>query len=224
MNSIHDMGGMHGFGPIPYEENEPVFHHEWEGRAYALATQTPVRYTKGLRRDIEMMDPAHYLNSTYYEKWLHVRTESLIESGTITRAELETWIEEILADPESQPSPTTNPELLQKVLTNLHKPVSERRETGQAPLFEIGDRVRTRNIHPVGHTRLPRYARDKQGEIVNYYGVQASRDILPSGEPAQPQPLYAVRFDGQELWGESAEPNSVLYLDMWEMYLERSQA
>lgn len=110
------------------------------------------------------------------------------------------------------------------MLANLYKPVSERRETEQTPLFEIGDRVWTRNIHPAGHTRLPRYARGKEGEIVNYYGIQASRDILPSGESAQPQPLYAVRFDGQELWGESAEPNSVLYLDMWEMYLEGSQA
>ena len=26
MNGVHDMGGMHGFGPVEHEKNEPVFH------------------------------------------------------------------------------------------------------------------------------------------------------------------------------------------------------
>ena len=40
MNGIHDMGGMHGMGPIKYDKNEPVFHERWEGRAWALVFAT----------------------------------------------------------------------------------------------------------------------------------------------------------------------------------------
>jgi nitrile hydratase len=79
--------------------------------------------------------------------------------------------------------------------------------------------VQTKNIHPAGHTRLPRYARGKRCVIVNYYGVQNFGDGLP-GEKTAPQPLYNVRFSAQELWGNDAEANSALYLDMWESYLE----
>ena len=28
MNGIHDMGGMHGFGPVEREDHEPVFHQQ----------------------------------------------------------------------------------------------------------------------------------------------------------------------------------------------------
>ena len=69
MNGIHDMGGMHGFGPIVREENEPVFHHDWEGRVFALRIATPVPIPGGSRNNIEQMDPAAYLTTSYYEKW-----------------------------------------------------------------------------------------------------------------------------------------------------------
>ena len=36
MNGAHDVGGMQSFGPLPLEENEPVFHADWERRALAL--------------------------------------------------------------------------------------------------------------------------------------------------------------------------------------------
>ncbi len=220
MNSIHDMGGMHGFGPITYEENEPVFHHEWEGRAYAMVTQTRVDFPNGFREAIENMDPAHYLTSTYYEKWLHIRIEGLIDAGAITRDELTGWIDHIRTEPTYEPPRTTDSERVNKLLSNIYDPRSHREALDVLPAFQIGDQVCTRNMHPVGHTRLPRYARGKQGLVVNYYGIQECDDELPSGEIADAQPLYSVRFEGQELWGESAEPNSALYLDMWEMYLE----
>jgi nitrile hydratase len=101
-----------------------------------------------------------------------------------------------------------------------HQPVSHRRDTGQQPAFAIGELVHVRTIRLPGHTRLPHYARGKQCRIVAYYGVQEFDDGLP-GEKAAPQPLYNVRFEGAELWGESAEANSAVFLDMWESYLER---
>jgi nitrile hydratase len=100
------------------------------------------------------------------------------------------------------------------------KPVSHRCETGASHAFAVGEWVRARNIHPNGHTRLPRYVRGKRCVVVKTYGVQEFNDDPPLGD-GTPQPLYNVRFEGQELWGESAEANSAIYLDMWECYLER---
>ena len=87
--------------------------------------------------------------------------------------------------------------------------------------FPTGDRVRSRNIHPTGHTRLPRYARGKHGTVTNFYGIYNLQDAeLPAGCATRQQPLYAVRFDAAELWGSAAETKSAVYLDMWESYLE----
>ena len=90
MDGIHDMGGMHGFGPIIREENEPLFHHPWEGRVLAMTVATPVPIPGGSRNNIENMDPAHYLSSSYYEKWLHSRIKGLVDAGVLTQEELET--------------------------------------------------------------------------------------------------------------------------------------
>jgi len=92
MNGAHDLGGMDGFGPIAPERNEPVFHDEWERRAFALTLAMGYyglwnidmsRYAR------ERMDPAAYLRSSYYEHWLHGLETLLVEQGLITREELD---------------------------------------------------------------------------------------------------------------------------------------
>ena len=89
------------------------------------------------------------------------------------------------------------------------------------PQFSTGDHVQSRNIHPAGHTRLPRYARGKYGTVTNFYGIYNLQDAeLPAGCTTRQQSLYAVRFDTAELWGSAAETKSAVYLDMWESYLE----
>jgi nitrile hydratase subunit beta len=216
MNGIHDMGGMHGFGPIEYEEDEPVFHHEWEGRVYGM----DVPFSKKFRYAIECMDPAHYLTSSYYEKWLHVKTQDLIETGVFTQQELDERIAYYRDNPQATPPRHEDPDQVQRALARRRAPVSHRRDVDVQPAFRTGDSVKARNLHPVGHTRLPQYARGKYAVVVKYYGVQDFDDTMPPGVEAEPQPLYCVRFEGQELWGESAEPNSAVYLDMWESYLE----
>jgi nitrile hydratase len=80
--------------------------------------------------------------------------------------------------------------------------------------------VRARNLHPPGHTRLPRYVRGKHGIVVRFYGIFDLQDTPPPGIEPPPQPLYVVRFEAQELWGDAAEANSTICLDMWESYLE----
>jgi nitrile hydratase beta subunit len=215
MNGIHDMGGMHGFGPIPIEKDEPVFHHEWEGRIYAL--RGPL--VGSVRAKIEEMSPAHYLTTTYYEKWLWAKTQNLLANGAFTQTELDERIAYYQAHPDATLPRRNDPQAAQEAVALSHKPVSHRHETGAQPAFQIGDSVRARNIHPPAHTRLPRYARGKRCVIIKYYGVQEFDDGAPLQRSA-PQPLYNVRFEGRELWGDSAEANSAIYLDMWESYLE----
>lgn len=220
MNGIHDMGGMHGFGPIEREENEPIFHHAWEGRVYAMAMNTPVPVPGGFRYAIERLDPAHYLASSYYEKWLYIQTRGLIEAGVLTQEELDDRVAYFRNHPNAAPPQRTGPELVQRVLADTYAPQSPRREVDLQPAFALGDAVRARNMHPVGHTRLPRYARGRRGVVAQFWGIQDIDDTPPPGTQAQPQPLYSVRFEAGELWGASAEPNCAVYLDMWESYLE----
>ena len=95
------------------------------------------------------------------------------------------------------------------------------REAGAAPRFEVGQRVRTRNINPTTHTRLPRYARRKLGTIERDHGVFVFPDTNAHVLGEKPQHVYSVRFDARELWGERASPCDSVHLDMWEDYLER---
>jgi nitrile hydratase len=114
-----------------------------------------------------------------------------------------------------------DPENVRRMQAQLRRLVeSPRHDLPLQPQFSIGAAVRARNIHPPGHTRLPRYVRGKHGIVERYYGIYDFQDAMPSDTVAPPQPLYAVRFEARELWGASAEARSVVYLDMWESYLE----
>jgi nitrile hydratase len=221
MNGMHDMGGMHGFGPVVREENEPVFHHEWEGRVFAMQRVTPVPIPGGSRNNIEQMDPRAYITSSYYEKWLHSRIKGLIDAGALTAEELEARVAFYRDHPEAPVPRREDPASRQRMQERLRRVVeSPRLDLPIQPQFRLGAAVRARNMHPPGHTRLPRYIRGKRGVVERFYGIYAFQDAMPAGTEAPPQPLYAVRFDSRELWGQSAEVNSVVYIDMWESYLE----
>ena len=68
MNGVHDMGGMHGFGPVEPEANEPVFHHRWEARTHAIAKalgswgKWNIDYGRHQR---ELIPPAEYLRMRF---------------------------------------------------------------------------------------------------------------------------------------------------------------
>ncbi|MEM9451937.1 MAG: hypothetical protein AAGA75_25885 [Cyanobacteria bacterium P01_E01_bin.6] len=102
MNGPHDMGGMHGMGPIPIEENEPVFHSEWEAKVFAMSFATFINYfpVDETRHASERMPPGDYLSSSYYERWLYALELLLTEHHLVTPAEIEARIVE-LAQSES---------------------------------------------------------------------------------------------------------------------------
>ena len=85
--------------------------------------------------------------------------------------------------------------------------------------FSAGDRVRAINRHTKGHTREPMYVRGHVGTVHQHYGAQLFAE-LRALRIDEARHVYAVRFDGQELWGDSANVRSAVYVDLWEDYLE----
>jgi nitrile hydratase beta subunit len=226
MDGVHDLGGMQGFGPVQREANEPVFHARWEAEVLAMMRAGGGRGIYNLdefRHAIERMRPADYLAATYYEKWLDGITRLFVEKGVVTAAEMEARTAFFTARPEAPATlPLTAP-LPSRVPFNPGWTQEVVRETGVPPRFAPGDPVITRHIHPHGHTRLPRYARGKRGVIHRVHGVHIFPDSHAHGRGEQPQPLYSVRFEARELWGEDAEPRQSVHLDLWERYLERGR-
>ena len=217
MNGVHDMGGMHGLGPIQYERNEPVFHAPWEGRAFALnlaAAAWRKWSLDALRHQIECIPAAEYLRMGYYEKWLTAVTERLVKSGLVTRAEVES------AKPAPGSSKATPPLTAAQVPAMLRSGALASRDVSVAPSFRAGQPVRARNINPVGHTRLPRYARGKLGIVDRDHGVYVFPDTIAHSADENPQHVYSVRFTARELWGDQASPRDSVYLDLWDDYLE----
>jgi nitrile hydratase subunit beta len=215
MNGVHDLGGMHGFGPIVREENEPLFHADWEARLRAidrLVLQQEYFTIDAHRYGIERMAPVDYLRATYYERWLASFEYNLIHEGLIAADELDARIEFFRQHPDSPPRQDAIP----TPPAPRERPKSPQPPT---PRFAVGDSVVTRNVHPVGHTRLPRYARGKQGTIHRLHGSHTFPDTNAHGLGENPQPVYSVRFEARELWGDSAEPRGVVYLDLWDSYL-----
>jgi nitrile hydratase len=217
MNGVHDMGGMHGMGPITPEANEPVFHEPWEGRVFALNRATAALGKWNIdanRHSIERIPPADYLHMSYYKKWLAGLVTRLEESGLVTRAELDSG----RAAPGS--SKATPPLTADQVVAVAIKRGWFERPVNQPPRFAIRQAVRAKKINPTGHTRLPRYARGAVGIVDRIHGAHVFPDSNAHFQGENPQHLYSVRFSARELWGDVAAPRDAVYIDLWEEYLE----
>lgn len=219
MNSIHDMGGMHNMGPVDPEADEPVFHSEWERRMFALAGATRGWGKWNIdqsRHAREAMPAAQYLASSYYEIWLYGYIELLVETGLISRAELEA----ATSDPDTVLPPDVRAVRADEVEGILGAGHSTRVESDLAPKFAVGDAVVAKTINPLGHTRLPRYVRGRRGVIDRDHGVFVFPDTNAHGQGPSPQHVYSVRFTARELWGPDAAPKDAVHVDLWDDYLE----
>jgi nitrile hydratase len=216
MDGIHDMGGMHGFGKVEPEKNEPVFHAEWEGRSLALnrAMSYAGAFTIDVSRAaIEELPPDVYLSSSYYKKWA-VRLENLVVKLGLADAD------EIKAGHALHPGKPLKRKLDAAEVPNTLTRGSYARPAKAAARYKLGDRVRTKNIHPTTHTRLPRYARGRTGVIEALRGCHVFPDAAAIGKGEDPQWLYTVLFEGCELWGDNAEPTLKVSIEAFEPYLE----
>lgn len=214
MDGIHDMGGMDGFGPIPIEHDEPVFHEAWEGRMYAMNAAMNAWGEWNIdagRACMERLPPALYLQSPYYQRWLYRMENILVERGLVSPAEL------AARKPEGDARKPLSPD---EVFERLRAMRSARVDEPVAARFRVGDAVLVRNIHPKGHTRTPRYARGRRGVIDRDHGVFIFPDSHAEFKGKAPQHLYSVRFTARELWGPDAPETDKVYLDMWDDYLD----
>ena len=220
MNGVHDMGGLQAMGPIPYEKDEPVFHEPWEGRVYAMtrALRAWNRWTLDHSRyGIEQLPQDDYLRMSYYERWFNSSVVALaLAHGMITAEELRTGT---AAAGSTRATPALD---AARAARTPARGIPSAVDPAVKPRFRVGQRVHTRNFNPTGHTRLPRYARDKQGEIVRDHGVYAFPDTVAADLGEKRQHLYAVRFAARELWGEAAPTRDSVHLDLFEDYLERA--
>jgi nitrile hydratase len=216
MNGVHDMGGMHGFGKVEPEPNEPVFHASWEGRV--LAMQRAMTYTGAWNIDMSRAAqeglPAHvYLGASYYERWALAMERNLLDKGLVEP-------EELAAGHALHPGKPVK----RKMAAADISPALTRGKYGRPPAaparFTIGARVRAKNIHPPTHTRLPRYVRGHMGVIERIEGCHVFPDSVVIGAGENPQWLYTVVFDGRDLWGENSDPTVKVSIEAFEPYLE----
>jgi nitrile hydratase len=202
VNGAHDMGGVHGFGPVVAEVDEPYFHADWERRVLGMviALGAGGKWNIDISRFArENRPPAEYLSLSYYEIWLAGLERLLAEHGT--------------PDEDRVLRAKDVPAVLARGGPADREPTREAR-------FSVGDAVRAKNINPRGHTRLPRYARGKAGVIERVHGFHVFPDVHSKGPEEDPQWLYAVRFSGTELWGPDGDPKSAVSIDAFEPYLD----
>jgi nitrile hydratase subunit beta len=236
MNGAHDLGGQMGFGSVVPEPNEPVFHADWEKRALALTLamgatgQWNIDMSRAMR---ESLPPAQYLANNYYEIWLAGLQRLMVQQGLVqdhewpaepnptpllTQLHQPTFASQTVGMPVGAKPPNKVSALLPYQVDALLKRGSPtERPTDTSPQFVLGQKVKTINDHPQGHTRLPRYARDKVGTVVAIRGFHVFADASAQGLQ-QAQWLYSIGFAGSTLWGSSTTADEVV-LDCWQSYL-----
>jgi nitrile hydratase len=217
MNGAQDMGGMMGFGPVVSEKDEPVFHAAWERRAFALTLAMSVSGGWNIdqsRAARESLHPAAYLAKTYYEIWLAALEKLMAERKLVTPDEVDA------GQSLHPPKPVSRVLIAEEVSKMLASGSPTKRDPVAPQRFQVGQRVRARNIHPMGHTRLPRYVRGHVGTITLVHGAHVLPDSSAAGLGDNPHWLYTVRFPARELWGKAADPTVSTSVDAWESYLE----
>lgn len=217
MNGIHDLGGFTGFGPIHPQEDEPVFHEDWQRRIFALnmASLAFLGPVDRARHAIERMDSFEYLATSYYEHWIAAVVTMARDLGYLTDQEIETGRVGAAQQPP-QPAPTA--EMIES-LVRVGIPAT-REAVRTKPAFGLGVKVRARHIEITGHTRLARYVRGRVGIVTALHGAHVFPDTLAHDQGEHAQPLYTVRFEASELWGENVSRRDCVYIDLWEAYLE----
>jgi nitrile hydratase beta subunit len=195
--------------------DEPVFHAAWEGRV--LAMQRAMGYTRlwtidGGRASLEALPPLDYLGSSYYRRWFLGLESRLVKHGLV-------GADEIAAGCALRPGVRLNRKLTAADVPNTLTRGDYERAAAAPARFKPGDPVRTKNINPATHTRLPRYVRGRRGTIEAVRGCHVFPDSAAIGAGENPQWLYTVVFSGRELWGDEADPALSVSVEAFEPYL-----
>jgi nitrile hydratase len=243
MKLQHYLGGLEGVGPVTFDKR--VFAEAWEKRMFGinlallglskhLQTATspePIKniptnfhstYTAAdVRKRAEAMNPFDYFRYRYYEKWFGSAANFLLGEGYISEAELEGRTAAYLNCEDMPAQQFRNEAIDQQVLGFLRGGDSARRDTNRRPRFAAGQTVTVKDVTPVEHTRLPGYLRGKDGIIETVYdGCYTYSVSTGSDGLGEPMPVYLIRFDSRDIWGALSEPKSLVYVSLYETYLQ----
>lgn len=217
MDGHADMGGKPGYGPVSKPAAEAVFKEGWEGRAFALALlsmRTAGTNLDSFRHALDRQPPANYFDDGYYGRWLHAAETMLVESSILAPNAVEMRVRknrgEDVVEPE-RPEPA-KPDYAPTGPGSL-------RQIEETPRYQVGDRVRARDVSPAKHTRLVSYVRGHVGTVVAHQPAHLLPDTHATFEGENAQPVYSIAFDSHELYGGDAE-DFTLHIDLWESYLE----
>ena len=208
MNGIHDMGGMHGFGPVD-PNYETGFEHDWQKRVYGINSLSLMQRAYNIDKTrfyMENHTPLVYLGMGYWERWLGMIEKLYAEAGVVEGA----------GDVRIEGGRRIPAEVLWEGFKKLTPPEPP---ALPAPLYAAGDTIVTNRNAPAKHTRLPRYARGSKGVIERYMGIFRFADAY-ADDRIEHQHVYSVRFDGHELWGDDCEENTCVRLEIYESYIE----
>jgi nitrile hydratase subunit beta len=216
VDGVHDMGGMQGFGHVRPLSDAPPFAEPWEGTAFvigALAARIAGTNLHAFRHAIERVPPPEYL-AGYWNRWTIGAQTMMEDSGIVTDEEVRARAARLSGRDVPEPPPPTpdKPQMASGGAGNL-------RSLDRPPAFAVGDRVRAADVHPMGHTKLPRYVRRRTGTVTALRPAQVFPDTAAHFAGENPQHCYTVDFDSRELWGPDAE-SFRLSIDLFEPYLE----
>lgn len=236
MKLQHYIGGIEGLEPSSFEKR--VFVQSWEERIFGIhvammalsnhlkaATTVPTQFksfwTWGhLRKGAEGLNPFDYFKYRYYEKWLGGISGFFVESGYVSEEELDAKTAAYLKDLEAPLPQGVEPAIDDQVMEYLRVGDSPKCDVTVRPKFKLGDVVTVRNPPPVDHCKLPGYLRTKQGVVVESYEGAYSY-YFPTGDGVgDPMPIYNVKFDSHDIWGDLSEPKTWIYVQIFEAYLE----
>ena len=225
---VHDIGGTEGWGAVPYDPTEAVFHNDWERRVLGLLFQVLPHTAKRpgeFRHTLERLASEDYFCADgYYGRWRAGMEVLLHEYGHVDRAELDNRLgvpQGTSAGYRSASVAAVNAETLPPdriTPTPEHRTV--RRDLKEPPQFQIGDRVVAPGNDEAGHTRLPEYVRGVTGTVVKIHPAEVLPDSTAHNHGDRPQHVLCVAYQANDLWGEDAEQDVVINVDLYESYVE----
>lgn len=225
MPTHHDVGGKREhFGPVAHTPSEPAFLADWERRVFGITSfvMSLLRLdVDNFRARVERLPP-NVDAAPYYTHWLGAIESTLVDLGYLD-ATKSVPAQRVQVPMTSRlirwfaRRPTVPRWMAARVLPHMY---GNSRQAKSKPRFGVGDEVRVLAPTGDGHTRRPGYSIGRRGRIADLRGAAVFADARAAGQRARPEHVYAVAFDGAELWGRDAEPNTEIVIELFEPYLE----
>jgi nitrile hydratase subunit beta len=221
----HDLGGMHGLGPVPLDDDS-IWHERWEARltgATLAAVVSGILVPPTHRTAIEGLHPVAYMSMSYFQNWQYALERMSVISGAVTAEEIEERVAELLENSDTSLPSGSNPEIKSRVehLMNVGIP-AEVIEQHRPPHFAVGDTVITKCVTAVpgrDHTRIPGYAQGRKGVIVSVHPPMILEDALVADGTIRLEDVYSVRLHSADIWPATGQAHHIL-VDLWDSYLD----